>query len=318
MKSPVSIGLAHLAYKLPQTKLSLSDLVKNRKISSSRQNLKDFGFNYCYIHDNATTFHTLVLECGKRLLTDSKIDSKKVDYLFFYTGLNQPSDKGKSSKNILTSFRYPITRMGFELSLTNANMMKVSEQGCSGLLSTIFFASKILQASDSEYALCLTGDMLPKNSTREIMYNVMSDAAGAVMLSKRSIKNKIIEFYQITQPYYWDTPLHEREILASYFPMSEKAIQTCLKQAKMKIEDIRWFVPHNVSLRSWRILAEVLHIPKEKIWIKNISQKGHTVSSDHIINLVDMENEGSLKKGDHLFLFTFGFGASWSCMILQH
>jgi len=45
---------------------------------------------------------------------------------------------------------------------------------------------------------------------------------------------------------------------------------------------------------------------------------GHTVSCDHIINLVDMEGAGALHDGDHLLLFTFGFGASWSAMVIQH
>jgi 3-oxoacyl-[acyl-carrier-protein] synthase III len=31
-----------------------------------------------------------------------------------------------------------------------------------------------------------------------------------------------------------------------------------------------------------------------------------------------MEEQGALKKDDLLVLFTFGFGANWSCMILQH
>jgi 3-oxoacyl-[acyl-carrier-protein] synthase III len=31
-----------------------------------------------------------------------------------------------------------------------------------------------------------------------------------------------------------------------------------------------------------------------------------------------MNREGALTQGDYLLLFTFGFGASWTSLILQH
>ena len=38
----------------------------------------------------------------------------------------------------------------------------------------------------------------------------------------------------------------------------------------------------------------------------------------YVVNLVDMAAEGALRPGDKLLLFTFGFGASWSCLVLEH
>jgi len=41
----------------------------------------------------------------------------------------------------------------------------------------------------------------------------------------------------------------------------------------------------------------------------NIARTGHTVSCDHIINLVDMEKAGLLNSGDYLVLFGLGGAA---------
>ncbi len=219
---------------------------------------------------------------------------------------------------VLERFRYPVAKLADRLQLPHANAMALSQQGCSGLLSTINIAARMVQAGDPAAALCVAGDALPKNANREIMYNVMSDAAAAVVVERGSPRNQIVSFHQLGQPAYWDSPQQERELIAAYFPMAQRAICGAIEQAGLRLSDIRWIVPSNVSLRSWTILADLLRIPAARIWSKNIARVGHTVSCDHVINLRDMSRDGALSRGDHLLLFTFGFGASWTSLILQH
>ena len=40
-------------------------------------------------------------------------------------------------------------------------------------------------------------------------------------------------------------------------------------------------------------------------------------AADTFINLKDAEDEGRVRPGDRLLLFTFGFGANWACMVLE-
>jgi 3-oxoacyl-[acyl-carrier-protein] synthase-3 len=211
-----------------------------------------------------------------------------------------------------------VAKLADHLKLPHANAMALSQQGCSGLLSAINLAARMVQAGDPPAALCVAGDALPKNTSREIMYNVMSDAAAAVVVERGSPRNQIVTFHQLGQPAYWDSPQQERELIAAYFPMAQRAICGAIEQAGLRLSDIRWIVPSNVSLRSWTILAELLGIPVNRIWSKNIARVGHTVCCDHVINLHDMARDGALSTGDHLLLFTFGFGASWTSLILQH
>lgn len=319
MNKNKSIGITHLAYKLPDSKISLEKLESDHKTSSPAKLLREFGFENCYTQNNSDDLNKLIIEAGEEILQQSKISPEEIKTLFLYSGLGEIlTANPKTEEQTLKLFRYPIAEAKYKLGLLNANTIATSQQGCSGLLSTIVLASQLMESSGQEKTLCLTGDALPHDAPREIMYNIMSDAGAAILLEKNASKNKIVHFHEQHQPYYWDTPNHKDELLASYFPMAERTIANCLKEAGLSISDIKWFVPHNVSLRSWKILADLLHIPMEKIWTSNIARVGHTVSCDHIINLVDMERDKLLKKNDYLVLFTFGFGASWSCLILQH
>jgi 3-oxoacyl-[acyl-carrier-protein] synthase-3 len=194
----------------------------------------------------------------------------------------------------------------------------VSQQGCSGLLTSIDLAARMLATSPRRAVLCVAGDSLPPRSTREVMYNLMSDAAAALLVEKGATRNRIVHVTQRVHPYYWDSPARQEELMASYFPIAQRTIIECLDEAGLAFSDVRWLVPHNVSKRSWEILARLVDFPEDRIWTKNIARVGHTVSCDHVVNLVDMTAEGALEKGDKLLLFTFGFGASWSCLILEH
>lgn len=311
-----STGISQVTYRLPDCRRSLTDLEAQGRIASPAGVLEDFGFRYCHEVAHHDELFELLVEAGGELMRNMALPVEDVAMLYLVSGLpvvHTPDDAG-----LLARFRYPAARLHYELGLKQAGALAISEQGCSGLLSTLDTAARLLASSDRPAALCIAGDALPGGSTREIMYNLMSDAAAAVLVERNSPRNGVLAFRQQTQSYYWDTPDREQELLAAYFPMAQRAIAACLADAGLEISEIDWFVPHNVSLRSWEILAKLLGIPVDRIWTANIGRIGHTISCDHAINLADMACEGALTPGDRLLLFTFGFGASWSCMILEH
>jgi 3-oxoacyl-[acyl-carrier-protein] synthase III len=292
-------------------------LKRSKQIRSSVKFLNELGFTCGYICQTPDRFDQLLVGAAEEAMADSGHSPAQIGTLFLYSGLNPPA-AAQRDEGILERFRYPVAELADRLNLPNANAMALSQQGCSGLLSAINLAARMVQAGDPPAALCVAGDALPKNVNREIMYNVMSDAAAAVVVERGSPRNRIVSFHQLGQPAYWDSPQQERELIAAYFPMAQRAICGAVEQAGLRLSDLRWIVPSNVSLRSWTILAELLGIPATRIWSENIARVGHTVCCDHVINLRDMSREGALTRGDHLLLFTFGFGASWTSLILQH
>jgi 3-oxoacyl-[acyl-carrier-protein] synthase-3 len=292
-------------------------LKRSKQIRSSVSFLHELGFSHGYLSEHPDGIDELLVAAAEEAMADAGHSPAEIGTLFLYSGLN-PGAPAARGAGILERFRYPVAKLADRLKLPHANAMALSQQGCSGLLSAINLAARTVEAGDPPAALCVAGDALPKNANREIMYNVMSDAAAAVVVERGSPRNQIVSFHQLGQAAYWDSPQQERELIAAYFPMAQRAICSAIEEAGLRLADIRWIVPSNVSLRSWTILADLLGIPTTRIWSKNIARVGHTVCCDHIINLRDMSREGALTRGDHLLLFTFGFGASWTSLILQH
>jgi len=302
-----------LTYRLPAVYQDLDELASRDLIHSEPATLAEFGFRQSFAFEPAE-FEDAWLEVGREALRGGEIEPEKVDWLLMYSGLPESADVDDDP---LRLFRYRSSRLQHELGLRRSRTLALSQQGCSGLLSSIDLACRLVAAEPSGTALCLVGDMLPATSRREIMYSLMSDAVAAVVVQQGAGRNRVRKYSELTQPYYWDPSAHPDELLAAYFPLAQRAIRNCLASTTKTAEDIRWFVPHNVSVRSWEILARLIGIQAESVWAQNISRVGHTVTCDHIINLVDMEKAGALKPGDDLLLFTFGFGARWSCLLLE-
>lgn len=251
-------------------------------------------------------------------MVDAARPPSEIGTLILVSGIDPVPSTIEPSAGLLDRFRYPAAMVHAELGLEQGAAFSLSQQGCGGLLSAVDLGSRLLRTGQAGAVLILAGDALPAGGCREITYNLIGDATAALLLERDAVKNRIVAFHQQTHSAYWDTPAREQELLAAYFPIAVRVIRATLEQADVDLAAVRWFVPHNVSRRSWQILASLLRLPEEKVWLSNVARVGHTVSCDHVINLVDMEGQGVLAAGDLLVLFTFGFGANWSCLVVEH
>ncbi len=289
----------------------MSELDEEDALDAAPDVLRDYGFHTCHIAQDHEEVYKILIQTGQDILERADLAPEAVDMLYLYTGTGFAT-----GDHTLSSFTYTSHRVHKDLGLDNASTITTSEQGCSGLLTTIDMAKHRIQSTKDTTALVLAADKL-ETPTRDIMYNVMSDAAAGCIVTE-SNTNTITAYYQTTKSHYWNTPNATQELLATYFPLSERTIQNALAEHDYTKHDIDHIIPHNISVESWDILAELTGIAKEKIWLDNVSRHAHTVSTDHVINLRDMIDTGRCTDGDTSLLFTFGFGATWTCMILEH
>ena len=164
----------------------------------------------------------------------------------------------------------------------------------------------------------MSADKFPPGEPRDLVYNVVSDGASAALVKRGAERNRIVACSQVTKGALWDGGSLESEIVAAYFPTAKNLIESTLRKAGLKIEDISLVIPHNVSARSWEILGKLIGCPPHLIYTKNIRCAGHTIASDNILNLQHATEEGLISRGDYLLLFSFGYGLNWACMILEH
>lgn len=302
------IRLHNLATALPERFTRLADL----RLTSPESTLRDFGFEGAWIADD---IYPLALRAAQQALHE--IAPAEIDHLLWASALpgghQQSSQAG--SKAALAPFCYSASRLQDDLGLTRAIVSGVAQQGCAGLFSALHSAQAHLVADpDLQHILCVGADALPSGMPREIMYNVISDAACAVVLSRGSGRYRWLQYHQVSNGYYWDVPARESEIIASYFPGGRSTIQGVLRKANLVPEDIDLVLPTGINTTSWPILLRLCGIPEDRLYQPQ-QRFGHTVAADSILMLE--EAAPALQHGMRVLLFTFGFGSSWCALLLE-
>lgn len=311
----MDLGISAIEYVLPSNSLSVRELEDAGLLVSRAGQLQSFGFERCYISDESAD--ELALRAAAALLQNYGIRPESVD-LLLYAGAIAPSHH-VAGEQFLSNFNYPATKLQFELGLTRASVAGISQAGCMGLTYAVKFAGDFLRSNaEAQCVLCVSADVLPEGVQREILYNVISDGACALMVARNSARNRILAHRSVTKGYYWDCVARKNEILAAYFPTAKNLVQDLLRGADCAPEQLRVVLPHNVSYRSWEILLDLIGVKKEQLFAANISQKGHVIAADNWINLKDAMTGNLLNPGDKLLAFNFGFGANWAATLIEH
>jgi 3-oxoacyl-[acyl-carrier-protein] synthase-3 len=186
------------------------------------------------------------------------------------------------------------------------------------MFSAIRMARNIICAEKNiNNVLCIGADVLPKNSKREILYNVISDGAAGVVVSRDCKRGKILDCHQLSKGYYWDPIQRRTEIIAAYYPAASQVIEEILAKNEIDADDLGYFIPSGISQASWKVLLEIVKIPQTKMYTK-IPGFGHTILADNVIYLENMRKDQEIKLGEKLLLYSYGFGSNWSTLLLEH
>ena len=321
------IGIAGASYYLPPTAPDLRELARSGLLAGDVAPLATFGFANARIARDETHVD-MAVRAARAVLEETDTDPGEVDLVLYAGALASssvapcvppPSGTVLRLTSVPELFRYPASLLQQELDLTSAVVAGVNQQACASIFSAIQLGRSTLIADpDVRRVLCVASDRLPDGVPRDIIFNLVSDGACAVLLRRATPANRILAYHQVTKPMTYGDVALDAEVIAAYFPTAVTVVETTLAKAGLTVDDIAWIIPHNVSLRSWEILLGMLRVPKAKLFGANIARVGHTMAADNVINLRDAQDAGLLRKGDRLLLFTFGFGLNWSCMILEH
>jgi 3-oxoacyl-[acyl-carrier-protein] synthase III len=309
------VGISAIEYALGSDAVSLEDLEARGLLDSPAARLREFGFRCARLSRESS--YALATAATSKLLESTGVDRSSIAALFYAGAI--PGCHAIETRHPLSAFNYPAAQLQYALELTQATAFGVSQVGCLGMMASVALARNFLLSSQgASRALCVSTDVLPPDFKREMIYNVISDGACAVLVEKECGRNRILAYRQITKGYYWDSIAQKNEIAAAYFPTARNIIRDTLADLHLDSSALSCILPHNVSLRSWEILLGLIGISREKLFAENISKLAHVIAADDWINLKDAAESGSLRPGDKLLLFTFGFGANWACMILEH
>ena len=323
----MDVGIDAVTYWLPEHTPTLEELELHGALRGPASTLASFGFRQARVAQSESHVD-MALHAARAVLDETNTAPGDVDLVLYAGALTSsttmecapaPAGSVLHMRDLMDFFKYPVSRLQTELDLTNATVAGVDQQGCAAIFSAVRLARATLIAEpDVRTVLCVSADRLPHGSPREVVYNLVSDGACAMLMRRGASRNRIVATHQVTKGAYWDSGSLENEIVAAYFPTARTVIEDTLRKASMTLADIDWIIPHNVSLRSWEILLGLIGCPRAKLFSQNIERVGHTIAADNFINLRDATDAGLLRKGDRLLLFTFGYGLNWSCMVLEH
>jgi 3-oxoacyl-[acyl-carrier-protein] synthase-3 len=312
MKHESHIGLSGLGTALPEHFVPLAELA----LSSDHETLCSFGFEGAYVADD---IHELCREAAERALADAGLTPGEIDALIFAGALPQTHRRASEqpSSSTLDEFCYTASWLHERLALGHAEVCAIAQQGCAGMFSALRHARALLIAEPAlNHVLCVGGDALPSGAGREVLYNVISDAACAVVVSNAGTRLRWRGFHQISKGYYWDIPAKQSEIIAAYFPTSRGAIQGVLARTGLRAADIDLVIPTGVNASSWPILLRLCGIAEERLYQPR-RRIGHTIAADPFIFLEEARATGCLHPGMRVLLFTYGFGSSWCALIVE-
>jgi len=316
-------AIAGISYVFPERSRTISELAGDLQLTSSASTMESFGFESVHVAV-AESPYELALSAASNLLTETGVDRDSIGLLIYggtpgSLAFAAASDAEAAAGDVCTMsrFKYPATRLQYDLELHNAWPFAIDQLACTTLLGAARIARSMCLTEGIERALCVSSEFFPANAGREAIFNCTSDAACAILIERNGTRNRLISATNVTKGYYWDVEAMRDEIVASYFPTARHVRLRTIADAGWEPSDVDWIIPHNVSARSWEILSSLVRLPRARLFSENIARHGHTLAGDNFINYRDALDGGCIQPGQRVVLFSYGFGAHWTGIAVE-
>jgi len=230
------------------------------------------------------------------------------------------------------------------INAVNATCFDVSA-ACTGFIYAIDIATQFIKIGRSKTALVIGAETLSKvvNWDDRSTCVIFADGAGAAVL-KSGNEDSILACYSgsdgtkgkhltcegipVNNPYVKKENIIPFDVNRSTIKMDGKeifkfavnvmiqSIDELLKIADLKIEDIKYIIPHQANTRIIDFTAKKLGVPESKFYV-NIDKYGNTSAASVAIALDEMSRKGMIEKGDKILLVAFGGGLTYGGTIIQ-
>ncbi len=316
-------AIGGISYAFPAGARTVRQLAEEQLLSSSAETMESFGFGNVHVAVTESPYD-LALTAAKQLLDETGIDRESVGLLIYggtpgSMSFAPPKSAEAAAAGLCTMsrFKFPATRLQYDLDLPNASAFAIDQLSCTTLLAAARIARSLCLTEGIERALCVSSEFFPAKAGREAIFNCTSDAACAVLIERDGLRNRLVSATNVTKGYYWDVDELRDEIVASYFPTARHVMLRTIADAGWQPADVDWIIPHNVSMRSWEILSSLVRLPRARLFSQNIARHGHTLAGDNFINYRDALDGGCILPGHRVVLFSYGFGAHWTGIAVE-
>lgn len=216
------------------------------------------------------------------------------------------------------------------------------EAGCAGFLYGLSIGSQMIATGAYEHVLVIGAETLSRiiDWTDRATCVLFGDGAGALLLQASDAPGGVLSFVlgsdgsggQLLiipaggsrQPASLDTvnrrlhyvQMRGREVFRFASRIMSKAAREAIRGAKLTIDDIDLFIPHQANLRILLSAAKELGLPMERVLV-NVEKYGNTSAASIPIAFCEAIEEERLKPGDHLVMVGFGAGLTWAAAVVK-
>ena len=198
--------------------------------------------------------------------------------------------------------------------------------GCAGYINALDIAKLYIDSKKTNTALIIGVDVLSE-CTNENDINtkiILSDGAGATIV-KRSQEPKLYYSYIESKGQkgdiltYTDNNkiyMNGKEIYKYAVTETVNNIEELLKRNSIKLEDVKYIIPHQSNIKIIKSIATKLNVSMDKVYT-NINKIGNTFCASIPIALTQMYEDNLLKDGDKVILIGYGGGLNTASILLE-
>lgn len=292
--------------------------------------LKRTGISERRILEEGKPIYSMAVEAAKQALIDSGVSPKEIDLILVTT----------STPDYLTPNTSCIVQK--EIGAENAAAFDLVA-ACSGFIYGMTVAQQFIETGYYQNVLLVSSEGMSKAIDWQDRKNcvLFGDGAGAVVLGKVEKGYGILSTYigsdgaageSITIPclYMPNEELEKRknfknkasiwqdgqEVFKFAVKIMPMATEEVIKKTDVKLEDIRYIIPHQANMRIIESAARRLGVALEKVYT-TIKRFGNMSSASIPVAMADAYSKKCLKKGDNLVVVGFGGGLTWGSALIR-
>ncbi len=279
-----------------------------------------------FIASEDETAVDLGIAAGAKLLAEYDLKSEDIDSLIFVT---QSPDYALPTSACIIQNELGLRRdiLAFDINL-----------GCSGFVNSLSVASGLIATGSAQNCLLICAETYSKYIHPEDRTNKMifSDAGAACFIETDATNGSQCGNFVFGSDGSGGQDLivkgsgarhlkedednhlfmHGSNVLMFTMREIPLAVENCLKQASLTIDDVDLFVFHQASNLVLDTLTAKLQLAPEKVF-NNLGQLGNTVSCTIPIALKGAIDSGDISSGKTVMLVGFGVGLSWGACLVK-
>lgn len=213
------------------------------------------------------------------------------------------------------------------LKLTNQSFAFDVQAVCSGFIYGLTIAAGMIESTDVNNILVIGVDRFSTiTDWNHRSSPFFGDGAGAVVLQRSRLEDGMFSSI-IRADGHGHEGFHVKP-QSKHFTMDPKAvfetatqvlpdvINDLLQQNQKNIDDVKFIVPHQPSIRVLNKLAESLHVPPGKV-LKNMDRFANTAGASIPLLLSENVDNGKIGDGDLILMAAVGSGWTWGAVLCE-